>query len=122
MFDEVKFGAGFFLIIFVVVLAIGAISLGAKAIFLPANIAIEREAVQQSQQYNETKTRLLNDLYEDVLQLDVEILEATNPSVASAKRAQRAQMVRQMREESQLMARSQIPEVISTFLKAERQR
>ena len=122
MFDEVKFGIGFFTIVFVVVMAIGAISLGAKAIFLPANIAIEREAVQQSQQYNETKTRLLNSLYEDVLQLDVEILETTNSSVAGAKRAQRAQLVRQMREESQLMAQSQIPTIISTFLTAERQR
>lgn len=118
----VKYGAGFFLIIVVMVFAIGGISLGAKAIFLPANIAIEREAVQQSQQYNETKTRLLNDLYEDVLQLDVEILETTNSSVAGAKRAQRAQLVRQMREESQLMAQSQIPTIISTFLTTERQR
>ena len=122
MFDEVKFGVGLWAIILVIVLGIGAISLIAKGVFMPANIAIEREAVQQSQQYNETKTRLLNDLYEDVLQLDVEILEATNPSVASAKRAQRAQMVRQMREESQLMAQSQIPAVVSTFLTAERQR
>ncbi len=122
MYDEAKFAGGFWLILLLVVLGLGAIGLVARAIFLPANIAIEREAVQQSQQYNETKTRLLNDLYEDVLQLDVEILEATNPSVANAKRAQRAQIVRQMREESQLMAESQIPEVVSTFLTAERQR
>lgn len=122
MFDEVKFAGATWLILLAGVIGVGAISLVAKAVFMPANIAIEREAVQQSQQYNETKTRLLNDLYEDVLRLDVEILEATNPSVADAKRAQRAQAIRQMREESQLMAQSQIPEVISTFLTTERQR
>ncbi len=120
MFDEVVWGIKAWFILFVVVIGVGALSLGAKAVFLPANIAIEREAVQQSQQYNETKTRLLNDLYENALELDVKILEATNPSVAAAQRAQRNQIVRQMREESQLMAESQIPAVIVTFLNQER--
>jgi len=80
------------------------------------SIGIQREVVQHSQPYVETKISLLHSLYNDWLQLDSEVAESGNETVIRAKTAQQKAILMQMREESELIPSSEVPQSIKVFL------
>ena len=83
----------------------------------PAVLDFQREAVQHSHEYVETKRSLLLDLQNDWEQLDVEILETSIPAVREGKLAQQAGILRQMKEEAQRIENSgDIPQSVKLFL------
>ena len=81
---------------------------------------IEREKVQHSQQYSETKVSLLNKLYNDILTLDAEIAELRttegNEEIISAKQAQQRAGINRLRSEADLIPSSQVPDYIRSYL------
>jgi len=85
--------------------------------------SIQREAVQHSQPYVETKVSLLHKLHNDWLQLDAEIAElrSTEDSrpIIKAKQAQQKNIVIRMAEEAELIPASQIPASIGNFLRSQ---
>ena len=85
---------------------------------------IERENVQHSRQYVETKISLLEKLHTDWLRLDAEIIELTieegNESIISAKTAQQKYIVVQMRTEVRRIPDSEVPATIRSFLSGRR--
>lgn len=85
---------------------------------------IEREVVQHSRQYTETKASLLEKLHNDYLQLSAEIAEFNASEgadeIVSAKSAQQKAILRRMRTESDRMPESQVPTHIRSFLSTHR--
>lgn len=81
---------------------------------------IEREKIQHSQQYSETKVVLLNKLHSDYLTLDAEIAELRtvdgNEDIIVAKKAQQKAGIRRLRNEADLISSSQVPDHIKAFL------
>jgi len=84
------------------------------------SFGIQREAIQQSQPYVETKVSLLHKLHTDWFQLDTEIAELQvipdSQDIIKAKRAQQKNIVIRMEEEANLISASQIPDSIRIFL------
>ncbi|RLB87180.1 MAG: hypothetical protein DRH10_09540 [Deltaproteobacteria bacterium] len=84
------------------------------------SINIQREVVQHSQQYVETKVNLLNKLHTDYLQLDAEIAELRagegNEEIIEAKRAQQKNIVTRMKTEAEMIPNSQVPASVKLFL------
>lgn len=85
---------------------------------------IEREKIQHSQQYTETKVSLLNKLYSDYEQLGTEIAELRsvegNDEIITAKQAQQKATIKRLRTEADLIPSSQVPDHIKSFLAAHR--
>lgn len=81
---------------------------------------IEREVVQHSRQYTETKTGILQSLHSDWLALESEIKALSgdpgNQSIVDAKRSQQKAIVRQMRSEADLIPESEVPRSVVDFL------
>lgn len=81
---------------------------------------IQRETVQHSQQYTETKVALLNKLYSDYEQLGAEMAElrsvAGNDEIIAAKQAQQRATLKRLRNEAGLIPNSQVPDHIQSFL------
>ena len=81
---------------------------------------IEREKIQHSQQYTETKVALLNKLYSDYEQLGAEMAElrsvAGNDEIIAAKQAQQRATLKRLRNEADLIPSSQVPDHIQSFL------
>jgi len=81
---------------------------------------IDREVIQYSQQYSETKVNLLNKLYSDYLELKTEIAELGvsdgNEEIIAAKNAQLKNAAKRIKTEAGMIPASQLPEDIATFL------
>lgn len=85
------------------------------------SINIQREVVQHSQQYVETKVNLLNKLHTDWFQLNAEIAELKasdedNSEIIAAKVAQQKNIVNRIQTEADMIPDSQIPARIRSFL------
>lgn len=85
------------------------------------SLNIQREVVQHSQQYVETKVNLLNKLHNDWLQLSAEIAELRtggegNAEIVAAKRAQQRNTETRIRTEADMIPSSQVPSTVRTFL------
>ncbi len=84
------------------------------------SLDIQREVVQHSQQYVETKVNLLNKLYNDWLRLEAEIAEfgasEGNEEIIAAKRAQQKNTAKRIRTEASMIPNSQVPESVQSFL------
>jgi hypothetical protein len=108
-------GIGLAIIVGIVVLSWGLMASNI------VSFGIQREAIQQSQPYVETKISLLHKLHTDWLQLDAEITEARvagQEAVVSSKIGQQKEIVNRMRYEAGLIAQSQIPDSIKYFLRS----
>ena len=96
-------------ILFFILQSLGIISLG-----------IQREVIQHSQQYVETKVNLLNKLHNDYLQLDAEIAELRtgedNEGIIAAKKAQQKNTINRMKTEADMIPSSQVPTSVKSFL------
>ncbi|KKQ56843.1 MAG: hypothetical protein US74_C0010G0004 [Parcubacteria group bacterium GW2011_GWA2_38_13] len=88
------------------------------------SLNIQREVIQNSQQYVESKVSLINKLHGDWLQLDAEIAEMQaaeagadgNAEIISAKHAQQKSIVNRLRTEVGMIPSSQVPEAVQAFL------
>jgi len=84
------------------------------------SLNIEREKVQHSQQYTETKVTLLEKLHSDWFQLNSEITELKsgegNEEIIDAKKAQQKSIVKRIKTEASRIPNSQIPDEIKTFI------
>ena len=84
------------------------------------SLGIQREAIQHSQPYVETKISLLHKLHTDWMQLDAEIAELKtipeSQSIITAKQAQQKSIIIRLREEAELLPDSQVPTSIAQFL------
>ncbi|MFA4942999.1 MAG: hypothetical protein WC564_05180 [Patescibacteria group bacterium] len=107
-----KWSLGF--IIVVAVLGFVAQSLGI------ISLSIEREKIQHSQPYIETKVVLLEKLHNDWYDLEAEIVELKlakeSDEFISAKQAQQKNIVKRIKAEANLIPESQIPEEINDFI------
>jgi len=77
---------------------------------------IQREVIQHSQPYVETKLNLLWSLYNDWTQLESEITETGDTAVIEAKRAQQAATVSQMRQEASMIPEGTVPPELREFI------
>jgi len=86
------------------------------------SLDIQREVIQRSQQYVETKVNLLNKLHNDWLQLDAEIAELRaddgNEGIVAAKRAQQKNTANRIRTEAGMIPDSQVPDSVKAFIAA----
>ena len=79
-------------------------------------LGIQREVVQHSQQYVETKLNLLWSLYNSWTRLDAEIAEATDSGVVEAKKAQQVATFSQMKQEASMIPEDTVPQEIREFI------
>lgn len=77
---------------------------------------IQREVVQHSQQYVETKVNLLNKLTRDWYQLESEIAEFGPGDVGRAKQAQQRNTLNSIETEAGMIPSSQIPRNVRALL------
>lgn len=84
------------------------------------SFGIQREAIQHSQPYVETKISLLHKLHSDWLQLGAEIAELKtipeSQDIIRAKQSQQKGIIVRMSEEAELLPDSQVPQSIVLFL------
>lgn len=84
------------------------------------SLDIQREVIQHSQQYVETKVNLLNKLHNDWLQLDAEIAELRaedgNEEIITAKQAQQKNTANRIRTEAGMIPDSQVPAAVQSFI------
>jgi len=111
-------GLGAFVLVIVLVLIFAGLAVwGGYAII---HKAFEREIVQQSQQYTESKGALLHKLYGEYIQLDADItmLEASggNREVINAKIAQQKELVGRIKYEASLVPDSEVPDEVRAFI------
>ncbi len=81
----------------------------------PAWMGFQREIVQESPQYVESKRTLLNGLVQDWNQLEVEILGSSD-EVAAAKRGQQLAIINRMVDESDRLPESEVPSAVTDLL------
>ena len=106
--------------IFLVVLVVAVfIGWGLKSAGI-IGMNIEREVIQHSQQYVETKVNLLNKLHGDWLKLNADIAQAKTIEGAEvvilAKRAQRNNTLERIKTEASMIPSSQVPPAVQSFL------
>lgn len=81
---------------------------------------IEREVVQHSRQYTESKQAMLSTLYAEYTRLQTQFIEANNNEqgeLAAAVNAQRSAIVFQMKRESANIPESEIPAEIKQVIR-----
>lgn len=106
-------------VLFFVVLGhlVGAINFAAYSFYRPAQIAVDREANRQSQQYIETKEQLLLNLVQDLrrlaAQVDVARLEGRD---ASSLEAQMKATLDRLEHEAQLIPADKVPAPVRDVL------
>jgi capsule polysaccharide export protein KpsE/RkpR len=107
--------------------ALGIIVVVAVLVFLAQmlgiiSINIEREKVQRSQPYVETKATLLLKLHSDWTQLEAEVVQLRaddsdgNFEIIVAKKAQQKSIIKRMQEEVTRIPEEKIPSSIKEFL------
>ena len=103
------------LLVIMIVLAIGWV-LQATGII---TMNIEREVVQHSRQYTESKQAMLQNLYTQYAQLQTKVAEAEHngaTNVAEMARAQQRALLAQMKREATNIPSSQIPAEVSRLI------
>lgn len=105
----------------VVLFVIGAAMTTGALALKPAWMGFEREIVQQSPQYVESKRTLLNGLLQDWNQLEVEIVTAST-DVAAAKRGQQIAILNRMHDEAGRLPSTEVPPAVTAFLSTENDR
>jgi hypothetical protein len=106
-------------VIVAVCLALMAVLTYALAFANRPLLDIERENIQHSRQYVETKVSLLQNLRAAYLRLNVEIAESQSrgqDEIVQAQQAQQAAIVSQMHNEASMIPASEVPAEVAAFL------
>lgn len=111
--DEVGAVVGWSFVVILIIVVAGFIFRSVE----PTWRSMDREAIQQSQEYVTTKQQLLLRLAQDYTNLDVEIsqLPAKDP-LAVAKRSQKKAIVNRIRVEVALIPESEVPQSVKDIL------
>lgn len=115
--DEMgNFGIWAIVITVVVVLCVAFAAIAFGVLNVPLR-ALEREGIQQSPGYVQSKQTTLVDLKAEYQRLETEAAKyAGNDKVVSEIRAQQNQVLNQMRQEAALIPESEIPGDVRRFL------
>lgn len=102
--------------VFVSVLVVGVLVFWGLTATDIITLGIQREIVQHSQQYVETKINLLNKLYNDHEQLEAEISTLSGNGVIEAKKAQQKAVVVRIKTEATMIPENTVPPEIREFI------
>jgi hypothetical protein len=102
-----------------ILIALALLATTAALVAAPTWRAWQRESIQQSQEYSETKQRLVLQLIDTHAQLGAEIAALdpeTDAALIGAKQAQQRTLVMRLRTEVQTLSSSEVPPAVTTFL------